>query len=178
MLRDHVNGDKILPIIDESTLINILCSLPPEDELNREAISLLTSSNPAHKLSISNEQKLLAHGKSSSTWRKKAYESLKDNKDELDDESYVRKLFVLAGKDAVEKEDWKQLRVYASTNNPAYFDMRLRMHEPKLKQDITKRFKTQLEKSVFNVCLLSDTEVKTILQKNQVISRIGFATCI
>lgn len=172
MLRDHVNGDKILPIIDESTLINILCSLPPEDELNREAISLLTSSNPAHNLSVAHEKKLLAHCKNSSNWRKLAYKSLTDNKDELDDESYIRKLFVLAGKQAVEKEDWKQLARYPSTNNSNYFSMRLQMHTPKLRDDVKTRFKALLEKSVFNVCQLSDKEVKTILTKIRLLEEL------
>lgn len=172
MLRDHVNGDKILPIIDESTLINILCSLPPEDELNREAISLITSSNPAHKLSVANEKKLLSHCKRSSTWRKKAYESLTDNKDELDDESYIRKLIVLAGKQAVEKEDWAQLKTFTSTNNSDYFSMRLAMHEPKLKSEIKDRFKEILEKSVNNICQLSDKEVKNILTKIRLLEKM------
>lgn len=172
LLRDHINGDQLLPIIDETTLVEILCSLPPEDKLNREAISLITSSNPAHKLSVANEKKLLNHCKSSSTWRKKAYESLKDNKDDLDDESYIRKLFVLAGQQAVEKEDWAHLKIYPSTNNSDYFSMRLAMHEPKLKSEIKGRFKAMLEKSVYNVCQLSDKEVKNILTKIRLLEKM------
>lgn len=168
----HVSGDKVLKAMDEQTLVDILCSVSPQDELNREAIYMLTD-NRASGLSRENEDRLIAHNVKSDNWRKTALAILKDNRDDLETEAYLFRLYKLGGAQEVNNEDWKALKNFDRDRNLDYFSARLAMTEPKLSKEVSRQFREKLEKSVFNVCTLSKNQQKNILESMQMLRDMG-----
>ncbi len=172
ILRDHISGDKYLKTMDETTLVNILCDLSPQDELNQEAVYMLTNDGVS-KLSKRNEDRLIAHCKSSETWRKTALAMLKENKEDLDLEAYISKMYQLGGKNEVDKEDWKALKNFDRDRDIDYFRMRMNMMQPAISKEVSKQFKVKLEKSVFNVCEISENQRDNILESVQMLQELG-----
>lgn len=165
LLLDHMTGDSPLPGLSENTLTDILCSLPPQDELNREAIYMLTD-NKVEGLSRANEDRLISHCRKSDAWRRTALAQLKESREDLDVSSYVFKMNKLAGRSEVDKEDWKALKAFTKSKDPSYFAARMEMNDPRLSESVKNQFKAEMEKMIFNVCALSEN------QQSQVVSSI------
>lgn len=162
LIMEHISGNETLESLDENKVVDILCTLDPQDELNQEAIHMLTD-NRVIGLSNENEQRLINHCKKSENWRKRALFLLKDNREELDDQSYISKLYALGGKEAVYKEDRKKMADFESHENTDYFAMRMHMSQPKLSNELKNKFKLKLEKFTSNICQTSDQKRKNIL---------------
>lgn len=172
ILKDHITGYKRLPAVSDDKLVDILCTLPPEDELNQEVIYLLAGRN-GQTIGGLSEERLIAHCSRSDAWRRKAFAVLKENKDDQEAESYINKVYLLAGQDAVYEEDMKALKSYAENGNTGYFEARFEMTTPELDEEIRRQFRQKLEKSVFNVCSLSEKQQQNILPSVRLLERMG-----
>lgn len=172
LLLDHISGDKVIKSLDENPLTDMLCSISPQDELNQEAIYMLTDNRVAG-LSRDNETRLINHCKKSENWRKRALFMLRENKQNLEDQSFINKLFALGGKEAVEKEDWNALKEFAKEGDISYFSMRMEMTNPPLSSSVQKEFKIKLASVVYNVCTLSDNQRKDILSMIRLLEKLG-----
>lgn len=173
ILMDHISGDNILQSLDEKTLVDMLCSVSPQDELNQEAIYMLID-NRLHA-DHNSESRLIDHGKKSDIWRKTALNLLKEHKEDQGIEPYLSKMYKLAGKQAVDEEDWQELRNYQKTLSLDYFSVRMKMNSPAMGIPVRLRLKQMLQKTVFNVCAISENQRYEILGSLQMLQDLGEA---
>lgn len=171
IILDHISGDRQLQSLDENKVVDLLCTVSPQDELNQEAIHMLTGNNTT--LTNENAQRLIDHCKSSENWRKRALAELRENRESQDDQAYIYKLYALGGQEAVEKEDKKALAGFGSNGNPEYFVMRMKMSSPKLSNELKKQFKSKIEYSISNICQTSDKTREDVLVSIHLLEEMG-----
>jgi hypothetical protein len=103
-ILDHLSGYHELKGLDDKVLVDILCSVSPDDELNSEASYMLIDKD-LNNLSAANEDRIIEHCRKSTKWRKNIVLTMSQSRDDIPVESYIRWMEKLVGRSGVDQED-------------------------------------------------------------------------
>lgn len=175
-ILDHLSGYQELKGLDDKVLVDILCSVSPDDELNTEASYMLIDKD-LNDLSAANEDRIIEHGRKSSKWRKNIVLAMNQSRDDIPVESYIRWLEKLVGKSGIEQEDQLRLKEFMINGNIDYFSVRLDYGNFPVSKTIRKSFREALEKMVYNVCELPKSGQEDMIDKIKLLKDLGEHDC-
>lgn len=171
-ILDHLSGYQLLESLEDNVLVDILCSVSPDDELNSEASYMLIDKD-LNTFSDANEDRIIDHCKTSPKWRKNIVLAMNQSKDDIPVDSYIRWLDKLVGKSGIDQEDKQRLTEFIQTGNIEYFASRLDYGNYAVNRTIKKSFRDALEKMVYNVCSLPESGQEDMIDKIELLKDLG-----
>lgn len=175
-ILDHLSGYKTLENLDDKVLVDILCSVSPDDELNREASYMLIDKE-LNDLSAANEDRIIEHCRKSPKWRRNILLEMRQSRGDIPVESYIRWLEKLVGKSGIEQEDQLRLKEFNQNGNIDYFSIRLDYGNFPVNKTVRKSFREALEKMVYNVCELPKSGQEDMIDKIKLLKNLGENNC-
>ena len=171
-ILDHLSGSHNLQDLGDHTLVEVLRSVSPDDELNREASYMLIDKD-LNKLSAANEDRIIEHCRKSSKWRKNILLEMNQSRDDIPIESYIRWLDKLVGRAGIAQEDKYRLNEFQATGKVDYFTVRLDYGDFPMDKSFKNSFKEVLENMVYNVCSLPESGQEDMNDKIKLLKNLG-----
>jgi hypothetical protein len=171
-ILDHLSGYHELKGLDDKVLVDILCSVSPDDELNSEASYMLIDKD-LNNLSAANEDRIIEHCRKSTKWRKNIVLTMSQSRDDIPVESYIRWMEKLVGRSGVDQEDKYRLKEFLQTGDVDYFSTRLNFGDYPVSMAVKKEFKSTLEEMVYNVCSLPESGQEDMMGKIELLKDLG-----